>query len=97
MKTIYIDSDFKCHTVDDGTMRAVETPFFDGKCDSFIENHRYIPSGESWKREDGEVFYGEMITAWRDYEELDSGQRRYEHERLEDAENALFILLGGGV
>ena len=30
MKTIYIDSDFKCHLVDDGTMTAVETDFFDG-------------------------------------------------------------------
>jgi len=32
MKTIYIDSDFKCHVSNDDTMRAVETDFFDGKC-----------------------------------------------------------------
>jgi hypothetical protein len=32
MKTIYIDSDFKCHVTNDGTMKAVETEFFDGNC-----------------------------------------------------------------
>lgn len=36
MKTIYIDPEFKCHVSDDGTMRAVETNAFDGKCDAFI-------------------------------------------------------------
>ena len=47
MKTIYIDSDFKCHITDDGTMRAVETDFFDQKCDAFIEGYRFVPAGES--------------------------------------------------
>ena len=28
MKTIYLDSDFKCHVSNDGTMLAVETDFF---------------------------------------------------------------------
>ena len=42
MKTIYIDSDFKCHAADDGTMRAVETDFFDGKCDEMLEGYRFI-------------------------------------------------------
>ena len=28
MKTIYLDSDFKCHIFDDGTMTSVETDFF---------------------------------------------------------------------
>jgi hypothetical protein len=92
---IYIDSDFKCHVTDDGTMTAVETAFFDGKCDTFIEGYRFVPSGESWTRSDGVVFRGEMVTSWKDYRELDSAQREYEREKLTDAENALAILLGG--
>ena len=95
MKTIYIDADFKCHLVNDGTMTAIETDFFDGKCDAFIEGYRFVPSGESWTRDDGVVFYGEMVSPWKDYAELDAAQREYERERLADAENALAILLGG--
>ena len=34
MKKIYIDNGFKCHVTDDGTMTAIETDFFDGKCDA---------------------------------------------------------------
>ena len=78
MKTIYLDDNFKCHTFDDGTMMAFETDFFDGKCDVFIEGYRFVPNGESWTREDGRVFYGEMISPWKDYAQLDSAQRDYE-------------------
>lgn len=92
---IYIDSDFKCHITDDGAMIAVETDFFDGKCDTFIEGYRYIPAGESWTRSDGVVFTGEMIAPFVNYSELDNAQRAYEKEKLADAENALAILLGG--
>lgn len=95
MKTIYIDSDFKCHITNDGTMTAVDTDFFDGKCDAYIEGYRFVPSGESWTRPDGVVFNGEMITPWKDYAELDNAQREYERDKLADAENALAILLGG--
>ena len=95
MKIIYIDSEFKCHTSNDGTMIPVETDFFNGKCDAFVEGYRFVPSGESGTREDGVVFDGEMIAPWKPYEELDAVQREYERERLADAENALAILLGG--
>ena len=95
MKTIYLDSEFKCHAADDGTRNAVETDFFDGKCDAFMEGYRFVPSGESWTRSDGEVFHGEMISPWKDYAVLDNAQREYEREKLADAENALAILLGG--
>ena len=97
MKTIYLDSDYKCHVTDDGTMTAAESKFFDGKCDTFIEGYRFVPYGESWTRDDGEVFCGEMIAPWKDYAELDAAQREYEREMLADAENALAILLGGAV
>jgi hypothetical protein len=86
---VYIDADFKCHVTDDGTMTAVESGFFDDKCEAFIEGYRYIPQGENWTREDGEVFEGEMIAPWKDFAELDEAQRVYEQEQLRDALNAL--------
>lgn len=89
MKTIYIDSDFKCHTSNDGTMTAVETDFFDGKCDAFVEGYRYVPSGESWTRSDGTVFQGEMITPWKDYNQLDDIQRQYDRYLIVDMQTAL--------
>jgi hypothetical protein len=95
MRTIYIDVDFKCHTVNDGTMTEIQTNFFDGKCDAYIEGYRFVPSGESWTRSDGEVFTGEMIAPWKPYDELEAAQRAYEREQMADMENALAILLGG--
>ena len=78
MRTIYLDSEFKCHTSNDGTMTAVETEFFDGKCQTFIEGYRFIPSGESWTRSDGVVFQGEMVSPWKPYSELYVAQVQYE-------------------
>lgn len=95
MRTIYIDSDFKCHAANADELTAVETEFFDGKCDEFVRGYRFVPAGESWTRADGVVFHGEMISPWKDFAELDNAQREYERQRLADAENALAILLGG--
>lgn len=92
MRTIYIDSNFKCHISSDGTMIAVETDVFDGKCDTFIEGYRYIPAGETWIREDGAVFHGEMIAPWKPYAELDKAQREYEKRLLEEYAEALRLL-----
>lgn len=99
---VYIDSEFRCHTSNpDGIFREVILSenariFFSNKCTTFIEGYRLKPDGETWVREDGEVFSGgEMITPWKDYNELDAAQREYEHQMLADAENALAILLGG--
>lgn len=93
MKTIYMDSDFKCRTVGDGTLAAVETDFFDGKCDAFVEGYRFVPEGESWTREDGMVFRGEMAAPWKPWQALDKAQREYERELAEtlSAENAALI------
>lgn len=79
--TIYIDTDYKVHLTDDGTMTAIETDFFNGYCDEYIEGYRYVPEGETWTRDDGEEFTGEMISPWRDWRELDDAQRQYEHEQ----------------
>lgn len=85
MRTIYIDSEFKCHVTDDGTMTAVETDHFDGKCDSFVEGYRFVPAGAVWTREDGAVFYGEMVAPWKAYNELAAAQRQYERDLNESA------------
>ena len=70
MKMVYIDSEFKCHVSDDGTMREIQTDFFDGKCPEYIEGYRFVPEGETWTREDRKVFTGEMICPLRDYGDL---------------------------
>ena len=89
MKAIYLDNDFRCHITNDGTFNPVETDFFDNKCDEFIEGYRYVPFGESWTREDGEVFDGEMIAPFVDYHSLVELQRDYERELLAEYESAL--------
>lgn len=87
---IYIDSDFKCHTTDpDDTLTAVETDFFDGKCDTYIEGYRFVPSGATWTREDGVTFSGEMVAPLKDWRELDDAQRAYERQLLARYEQAL--------
>lgn len=91
MKTIYIDQDYRCHAANpDGTLRGVETDAFDGKCDAYIEGYRYIPAGESWTREDGAVFAGEMIAPAVDYAELDDVQRDYMLAEYETLINELY-------
>ena len=87
--TIYIDNDYKCHVADDGTMTAVDTDAFDGKCAEYIEGYRLVPAGETWMREDGETFTGEMVAPWKPWNELDAVQREYEREQLAQYESAL--------
>lgn len=87
---IYVDADFKCHASDpDGLYTAVETDFFDGKCDAYIEGYRFVPSGATWTREDGVTFSGEMVAPWKDWRELDDAQRAYERQLLARYEQAL--------
>lgn len=88
---IYIDFDFKCHTTNTGELREVGTDFFDGKCTAFIEGYRFVPAGEMWTRSDGEVFTGEMISPWKDYNVLAAFQEMYEamNAELADADAAL--------
>ena len=87
MRTIYIDSDYKCHLTNDGTMAAVETNAFAGKCDAYIEGYRFVPSGETWVRADGVAFHGEMLSPWKPYNELEAAQKQYEQD-LADLQTA---------
>ena len=67
---IYIDSEYRCHVSNDSNMREFDVPFFDGKCAEFVEGYRYVPSGETWIRGDGQAFSGEMIAPCRDYSQI---------------------------
>ena len=95
--TIYIDSDYKCYaSVADGR-RAVETNFFDGKCPEWIESFRFVPAGETWTREDGEVFKGEMVTPWKDLSNAYTAQTAYlerQNAQYEAALSEIEVALG---
>ena len=84
--TIYIDSDYKCHTSPGKGLTAVETGFFDGKCRQYIEGYRFVPAGESWTREDGQVFTGEMIAPAEDSRILEAAQSAYEEAMATNAD-----------
>lgn len=76
--TIYLDTDYLCHTTDDGTRRPIETDAFEGKCNYYIEGYRYIPDGETWTRPDGTIFHGQMISPVEDYAALEKAQAQHE-------------------
>ena len=86
---IYLDSDFKCHISGDNTIISVETNLFDGKCDTYIEGYRFVPSGKTWVREDGVEFSGEMVAPWKPWQVLEEAQREYERQLVAEYEAAL--------
>ena len=95
--TIYIDSDYKCYVSDAEGRRAVETNFFDGKCPEWIESYRFVPDGETWTREDGEEFRGEMVTPWKDLSEAYTAQTAYlerQNAQYEAALSEIEVALG---
>ena len=89
---IYIDSKFKCHIAPGDGLTAVETDFFDGKCRQYIEGYRFVPAGEIWTREDGQVFIGGMVAPWRPYENLVELQAAYEEEQSKSAEEIAVLV-----
>lgn len=74
--TIYIDNDYKCYVSASAGRRAIETNDFNGKCDEWIESFRFVPAGETWTREDGEVFTN-MVAPWKDLGEAYAAQTAY--------------------
>lgn len=84
--TIYLDTDFKAHTTDTGGLAAVETSFFDGKCQRYVEGYRYIPVGQTWTRKDGTVFAGEMVSPAEDSRILEAAQAAYEEAQAKNAD-----------
>ena len=75
--TIYIDSDYKCYVSAAEGRRAVETELFDGKCPEWIESFRFVPAGETWVKENGEMFRGEMVSPWKDLGKAYAAQTAY--------------------
>lgn len=82
MQTIYIDKDFKCHISNDGTMTAIATEYFDGKCNDYIKGYCCEPNSKG-----GFVFY-----PWKPYDELDAVQIEYERQLLAEYSEALRIM-----
>lgn len=87
--TIYIDSDYKCHVSAAEGRRAIETDAFNGKCAEWIESYRFVPEGETWTREDGEEFRGEMAAPWKDLGEAYAAQAGYLAQQNRQYEAAL--------
>lgn len=71
-ETIYVDSLKHCHRTNDGTMTAVQTDFFVGKCDAFVEGHAYDECKE----------YA-AIYPWKPHSELAAAQAQYERMMAE--------------
>lgn len=87
--TIYIDSDYKCHVSAAEGRRAIETDAFNGKCAEWIESYRFVPAGETWVKENGEMFRGEMIAPWKDLGEAYAAQAAYVAAQNAQYESAL--------
>ena len=88
--TIYIDSDYKCYTSYAEGRREIVTDAFDGKCPEWIESYRYVPAGETWVREDGDLFSGcEMVSPWKDLTDAYAAQTAYLTEQNTQYEAAL--------
>ena len=83
--TIYIDSDYKCYVSASDGRRAIEVNDFNGKCPEWIESYRFVPEGETWTREDGEVFTN-MAAPWKDLGEAYAAQTVYLTGKLAAAE-----------
>lgn len=84
--TIYLDTDFKCHITDTGGLVAVETDAFYGKCARYIQGYRFVPAGQTWTREEGVVFAGEMIAPAEDSRILEAAQSAYEEAMATNAD-----------
>lgn len=74
MALFYIDSDFKCYKEFDEGRILVQSEFFNDKCKSFLEGHRFIPQTYCWTSESGEEIWGEAVIPMIDSAILDSYQ-----------------------
>ena len=94
--TIYIDSDYKCYVSASDGRRAIEVNDFNGKCPEWIESYRFVPEGETWTRDDGEVFTN-MAAPWKDLGEAYAAQTAYvaaQNAQYEAALSEIEVALG---
>ena len=81
---IYLDAEYKCHVTNEGgNLREIQTDFFDGRCNAFIEGYRFVPAGENWTNSDGVVFTGEIATPWKSHVGLSAAQAQYKLDMAE--------------
>lgn len=93
--TIHIDSDYKCHVSPGDGLREFDVPFFDGKCQTFVEGYRYVPKGERWIKPNGEFFRGEMLSPWAPYQLLAAAQTAYEEGQAQGGGSEALIEAAG--
>lgn len=88
---IYLDTDYRCHVENDGTMKEIDLAIED-KCVEYIEGYRFVPPGETWTREDGEVFFGGMWSPWKDSTSLELAQAAADRVQLAaDIQNDILL------
>ena len=92
----YLDSDYRVHTEPGEALVSWEDAngIFDGKCKAYVEGFRVVPEGECWKRGDGTVFKGLMVSPVADIGVLQTAQTDYEkvQAEVEDMKSALALL-----
>lgn len=90
---IYIDTNdgFKCYTTDTGGLLEYEEPFFNNKCQEFIESYRCKPVGYEWITENGEVIQADckLLVPWKDLGEAYAAQTAYLERQNAQYEAAL--------
>ena len=78
---IYIDTNdgFKCYPTNTGDLLEYEEPFFNNKCQEFIESYRCKPVGHEWITENGEVIQADckLVAPWKDLSEAYAAQVTY--------------------
>lgn len=79
--TVYLDADLRCYAEAAEGLRAVETAALVGRKTEEYPRLRLVPLGETWRREDGALFRGEMLIPFGD-----------EFSELEDMREALALL-----
>ncbi len=90
---LYLDEEYVIHLAqnEEESFSQTEIDLPDGLCDTFLEGLRFVPDGETWIREDGKEFHGEMLTpaVWSDT--LEAAQEEYEK-----ADRIIRMLIHGG-
>jgi hypothetical protein len=79
MRTIYVDAENHCHVTGGDGLKAVETDYFDGKCDEYVEGYFY------------DVEKG-ILYPFVPFDQLENAQREYEKRLLAEYEAALNIV-----
>lgn len=84
---IYLDINYRCHVNSIFNSCEIETDFFNGRCKTFIEGYRFIPTGKTWIDKNGFVFNGEMVVPAEDYSRLQKAQLQYEFDEVKRLSN----------